>query len=148
MNWITRERPKVGRVGCAWLIRRIDPEAEFFFATGATLESDAARLAATIYHVDGSGLSRQGNSASFEVTCERYNLKEGDPAMQLLCEIVNTADIPRGPTQRPEGPGLRAMIDGLLLIEPDDQKVLAVGAVVYDALYAYCQDAVRRGKAS
>ncbi|GAB4118124.1 MAG: hypothetical protein Fur005_25720 [Roseiflexaceae bacterium] len=148
MIWITRERPKVGRVGCSWLIRRfIDPQAEFAFADGANLMAEAQRLSATIYHVDGSELSRQGDSASFEVTARRYHLVEGDPALALLCQIVNTADIPRGPTQRPEGPGLRAVIDGLLLIEADDQQVLRQGWLVYDALYASCQDLVRRGRA-
>jgi hypothetical protein len=145
MRWITRERPKVGRVGCAWIIRRfVDPEAEFLFATGSTLAAEAERSGATIYHVDGSALSRQGNSASFEVTCDHYNLKQGNPALALLCQIVNTADIPRGPTQLPEGPGLRAAIDGLLLIEADDHQVLAQGARIFDALYAYCADQVRR----
>lgn len=148
MHWITRERPKVGRVGCAWLIRRfIDTQAVFVFANGSELASEATRLSATIYHVDGSALSRQGNSASFEVTCEHYQLKQGDPAMALLCAIVNTADIPRGPTQQPEGPGLRATIDGLLLIEPDDHRVLEQGGRIFDALYAYCADKVRRDAA-
>jgi hypothetical protein len=140
MRWITRERPKVGRVGCSWLIRRfVDPEAVFFFATNATLEAEATRLDATIYHVDGSALSKRGNSASFEVTCEHYNLKHGNDALALLCAIVNTADIPRGPTQQPEGSGLRAAIDGMLLLEPDDHHMLITGWQLYDAFYAYCQ---------
>jgi len=148
MHWITRERPKVGRVGCAWLIRRyIDPDAVFFFANGQQIAQEAQRLNATIFHVDGSALSRQGNSASFEVTCEHYHLKQDNPAMELLCRIVNTADIPRGPIQQPEGPGLRAAIDGLLLIEPDDQIVLVQGGRFFDALYAYCEDAIRRQSA-
>lgn len=148
MNWITRERPKVGRVGCAWLIRRfIDPQAQFLFSNGQQLAAEAERLSATIYHVDGSVLSRRGNSASFEVTCDHYQLKQDDPAMALLCAIVNTADIPRGPTQQPEGPGLRASIDGLLLIEPNDQIVLEQGGRIFDALYAYCADKVRRDAA-
>jgi hypothetical protein len=145
MNWITRERPKVGRVGCAWVIRRfVDPEAQFHFASGAQLEAEAARLNATIYHVPGSALSRQGDASSFEVTCRAYGLLAADPALALLCRIVNTADIPRGPTQEPEGAGLRAVIDGLLLIEADDHAVLAQGGRVFEAFYAYCADQVRR----
>jgi hypothetical protein len=149
MDWITRERPKVGRVGCAWLIRRfIDPAAQFHFADGATLAAAAERLGATIYHVPGSALSRQGDAASFEVTCRTYNLLDNDSALALLCRIVNTADIPRGPTQEPEGPGLRAAIDGLLLIEADDHAVLEQGGRVFEALYAYCADQVRRRAAA
>jgi hypothetical protein len=148
MHWITRERPKVGRVGCAWLIRRfIDPEAIFFFAPGAQVANEAERLQATIFHVDGSALSRQGNSSSFAVTCAHYNLTQEDPAMELLCAIVNTADIPRGPTQRPEGPGLRAAIDGLLLIVTDDHTIIEQGGRIFDALYAYCGEQVRRDAA-
>lgn len=145
MNWITRERPKVGRVGCAWLIRCfIDAEARFHFASGETLDAEAARLGATIYHVSGSRLSRRGDSASFEVTCQEYGLTQHDSALALLCRIVNTADIPRGPTQEPEGPGLRAMIDGLLLVEADDHAVLEQGGRVFEAFYAYCADQARR----
>jgi hypothetical protein len=145
MRWITRERPKIGRVGCAWLIRRfVDPQAEFFFAPNAQLAAEVERLGATLYHVDGSGLSREGDASSFEVVCRRYGLLESDPALQLLARIANTADIPRGPTQEPEGPGLRATIDGLLLVEPDDMAVLEQGGRVFEALYAYCAEKVRR----
>jgi hypothetical protein len=148
MHWITRERPKVGRVGCSWLIKRfIDRDATFYFASGATLAEEAARLQATVYHVDGSLLTKQGNSASFEVTCDHYHLKESNPALALLCAIVNTADIPRGPTQQPEGPGLRATIDGLLLIEPDDHRVFDRGWEIYDAMYAYCQHKTKAANA-
>lgn len=149
MNWITRERPKVGRVGCAWVIRRfVDPAAQFHFADGATLAAEAERLEATIYHVPGSALSRQGDAASFEVTCRAYGLLDHDPALALLCRIFNTADIPRGPTQEPEGPGLRAVIDGLLQIEADDHAVLEQGGRIVEAFYAYCADQVRRRAAA
>ena len=140
MRWITRERPKVGRVGCSWLIRRfVDPKAEFYFASAAKLADEATRLGATVYHVDGSQFTKQGDSSSFDVTCNHYNLKQTHPALALLCAIVNTADIPRGPTQQPEGAGLRAAIDGVLLLEPNDQQALLSGWQIYDAFYAYCQ---------
>ena len=140
MRWITRERPKVGRIGCSWLIRRfIDPKAEFYFANASTIAAEATRLGATIYHIDGSQLSKQGDSSSFEVTCNHFKLKENNPALVLLCAIVNTADIPRGPTQQPEGAGLRAAIDGVLLLEPNDNQAQLSGWQIYDAFYAYCQ---------
>jgi hypothetical protein len=146
MKWITRERIKVGRIGCAWLIKRfVDPEAEFFFVPGGQLQAEAERLSTTPFHVDGSGLERQGHTSSFEVVLERYGLT-GDPALVLLGRIVNTADIKQSPYGQPEGPGLRAITDGLLLLHADDHALNEAGGRVYDALYAYCQDMIRRGK--
>jgi hypothetical protein len=146
MHWITRDRPRVGRIGCAWLIRRfVDRDATFHFVPGPQLASAAERLGATIFHVEGSELSRHGDTSSFEAVIEHYTLGN-EPALQLLARIVNTADITRSPFQQPEGAGLRAILDGVLLLDADDHAVLAIGMQVYDALYAYCQDMVRRGK--
>jgi hypothetical protein len=146
MRWITRERPRVGRLGCAWLIKTfVDPAAEFFFVAGRDVPVEAERLGATPFHADGAELVRQGDVSSFEVVMQRYGLAE-DPALGLLGRIVNTADIKQSRYRQPEGPGLRAITDGLLLIYDDDQALNAVGGRVYDALYAYCQDMVRRGK--
>lgn len=146
MKWITRERIRVGRIGCAWLIKRfIDPQAEFSFVPGPQLREEAGRLGATIFHVEGSELARQGDVTSFEVVMQRYGLG-GDAALALLGKIVNTADIKTSPYRQPEGYGLRATTDGLLLLHADDHALLEAGMHVYDALYAYCQDMVRRGK--
>jgi hypothetical protein len=146
MRWITRERPKVGRLGCAWLIKTfIDPAAEFFFVSGRDVRAEAERLDATIFHADGAALTRQGDVSSFEVVMRHYGL-EGDPALALLGRIVNTADIKQSRYQQPEGPGLRAITDGLQLRYTDDHALNETGMQVYDALYAYCQDMVRRGK--
>jgi hypothetical protein len=146
MHWITRERPKVGRIGCAWLIRRyVDQDATFHFVPGPQLEAEAQRLLATPFHVDGSALSREGMTSSFERVIEHFKLGD-DPALQLLARIVNTADITRSPFQQPEGAGLRAILDGCLLLDADDHAVLAMGMQIYDAMFVYCQDMVRRGK--
>jgi hypothetical protein len=146
VKWITRERPKVGRLGCAWLIRRfIDPEAEFFFVAGKEVQTEAERLDATPFHADGAELSRQGDVSSFEVVMRRYGL-ESDPALVLLGRIVNVADIRQSRYDQPEGAGLRAITDGLLLCHAGDHTLNEAGGRVYDALYAYCQDMVRRGK--
>jgi hypothetical protein len=147
MRWITRERVRVGRIGCAWLITRfIDAEAEFFFVSGAQLDAEATRLDAKVFHEHGSGLSRVGDVSSFEAVIARYNLG-GDPALALLGQIVNTADIKTSPYKRPEGAGLRAVTDGLLLLHPEDDHTLCrEGFRVYDALYAYCIEQVRLGR--
>src|SRR5690242_13340201 len=120
MKWITRERPRVGRLGCAWLIKTfIDPQAEFFFVSGKDVRAATERLGATPFHADGAELARQGDVSSFEVVMRRYGL-DGDPALALLGRIANTADIKQSRYQQPEGPGLRAITDGLLLIHADD----------------------------
>ena len=83
MRWITRERIKVGRIGCAWLIERfIDPEAEFYFVPGSQLWAEAERIGATPFHVDGADLTRQGDVSSFEVVLERYGLAEDNRALR------------------------------------------------------------------
>lgn len=147
MNWITRERPRVGRIGCAWLIRRwIDPEAVFFFVPARLLASETARLGATPFHTEGAALHRQADVSSFEVVLRHYRL-DADPALALLGRIVNTADIAQSPHSRPEGPGLWAILDGLLRLHSDDHILCAAGMQVYDALYAYCQEQVRLGRA-
>lgn len=144
MRWITRERLRVGRIGCAWLIAHcIDPHGEFFFVPASQLTAEAERLGATIFHVEGSALARQGDRSSFEVMLEHYQLTN-DPALTLLGQIVGTADVRQSPYQRPEGPGLKAIIDGLIHLAPDDQALCAAGGQVFDALYAYCQAQARR----
>jgi hypothetical protein len=146
MRWITRDHVKVGRMGCAWLIRRfIDPDAEFLFATGKAVLADAERLDAIAYHVPASDSERQGDKSSFEVMLERYHLAD-DPALVLLGKIVGTADVHASPWQRPEGPGLKAATDGILALYPDDPARLAAAAALYDAFYAYCQQVVSRGQ--
>ncbi|HEU5012072.1 MAG TPA: chromate resistance protein ChrB domain-containing protein [Roseiflexaceae bacterium] len=147
MRWITRERIRVGRIGCAWLITRfIDPDAELYFVSGAQFAAETERLQATPFHVEGSGLERQGDRSSFEVMLQKYDLTN-DPALVLLGRIVTTADIRTSPDKQPEGPGLKAITEGLLALYADDHALFAVGAQVYDALYAFCQEQARRGRA-
>ncbi len=146
MKWMTKEYMRVGRMGCAWLIKRfIDPAAEFVFLPGSQLRAEAERLGATLFHADGAELARRGDVSSFEVVIEHYRLAS-DPALVLLGRIVNTADIKQSRYRQPEGPGLRAIADGLGLQYTDDHRLNEAGMRLYDALYAYCQDMIRRGK--
>jgi hypothetical protein len=146
MLWMTKEHMRLGRMGCAWLIRRfIDPQAEFVFLPGSQLRAEADRHGATLFHADGAELARRGDVSSFEVLLQHYRL-DADPALALLGRIVNTADIKQSPYRQPEGAGLRAIADGLALQHADDHALNEAGARLYDALYAYCQDMIRRGK--
>jgi hypothetical protein len=133
-------------MGCAWLIKRhVDPEAEFAFAPGNNLTEEADRLGATPFHVPGSASARQGDRSSFEVMLDHYHLT-GDPALVLLGKIVGTADVHTSPWQQPEGPGLKAATEGILAAYPDDPARIQAGMALYDALYAYCREMVKRGK--
>jgi hypothetical protein len=146
MKWMTKEHIRVGRMGCAWLIKRfVDPAAEFAFLPSSQLRAEAERLGAQLFHAEGAELARRGDVSSFEVVMERFGLLE-DPALALLGRIVNTADIKQSRYRQPEGYGLRAIADGLALEYNDDHALNQAGGRVYDALYAYCQDMIRRGK--
>jgi hypothetical protein len=106
----------------------------------------AAEEAAISYDVAGVELGHHDQRCSFEAILEKYDLS-GDPALTLLGKIVNGADTDNRLYQQPEGPGLEAIAEGFRhLGYPDDHALNAAEWIVYDALYAYCQEMVRRGK--
>jgi len=148
MKWITREHVKVDRVACPWLIRKfVDPEAEFFFVPADQVSEEAARLGATLFDVAGVELGHHGPRCSFEAILERYDLGS-DAALTLLGRIVNGADTDNELYRQPEGPGLKAIAEGFRhLGYHDDHQINAAEWIVYDALYAYSQEMVRRGQA-
>ncbi len=147
MNWITREHVKVDRVACPWLIRKfVDHDAEFYFVPAEQVMSEAERLGATPFDVKGVELGHHGKECSFEAILKKYNLT-ADPALVLLGKIVNGADTDNTLWNQPESPGLKATAEGFRhLGYKDDHEINAAGWIVYDALYAYCQEMVRRGK--
>lgn len=147
MRWITRARVKVDRVACPWLIRHfIDPEAEFYFVPAAQVMDEAERLNAIPYDVDGVELGHHGLACSFEAILQKYDLT-ANPALVLLGKIVNGADTDNARWQQPEGAGLQAIAEGFRhLGYADDHAINAAEWIVYDALYAYCQEMVRLGR--
>ena len=141
MKWITREKVKVDRVACPWLVRKfIDPEAEFVFLPK---ETDWASLRdGIVYDVPGCELGHHGEDVSFNSILKNYNLT--DPALLLLGEIVRAADSqPSNP--HPAGEGLRWIAGGFSALGLSDDEILAREFIVYDALYAECQRRVSRG---
>ena len=147
MKWITRERAKVDRVACPWLIRKfVDPDAEFLFVPAEEVPATAERLGAVPYDVAGVELGHHGRRCSFEAIVEKYGLAR-DPALVLLGRIVNGADTDNSLYAQPEGPGLKAVAEGFrhLGLE-NDHAINAAEWIVYDALYAYCQEMVSRGR--
>jgi len=147
MKWITRERVKVDRVACPWLIKKfVDPQAEFLFVPADQVMAVAERVGATPYDVKGVELGHHGQECSFEAILKRYNLT-GEPALVLLGKIVNGADTDNMLWNQPEGPGLEAIAEGFRhLGYQDDHAINAAEWIVYDALYAYCQAMVEQGK--
>ncbi|MBF6591207.1 MAG: chromate resistance protein [Ktedonobacterales bacterium] len=146
MKWITREHVKVDRVACPWLIRRfIDHQAEFLFVPADQVMGVAEREGATPYDVKGVELGHHGKECSFEAILKRYGLTS-DPALVLLGKIVNGADTDNTLWSQPEGPGLEAIAEGFRHLGlKDDHEMLEKEAIVYDALYGYCQAMVERG---
>ena len=135
MKWITREKIKVDRVACPWLIKHfVDPNAEFIFLPG---ETDWANLTgSTVYDVPGCELGHHGEDVSFNSILKKYQLAE--PALQLLGEIVRAAD--SNPTRpHPAGEGLRWIAQGFSALGLSDHEILRQEFVVYDALYAECR---------
>jgi hypothetical protein len=147
MKWITRERVKVDRVACPWLIKKfVDTDAEFFFVPADSVMNEAKRLGASPFDVKGVELGHHGRECSFEAILKKYDL-DRDPALVLLGKIVNGADTDNTLWNQPEGRGLEAIAEGFRHLGfKDDHELNSAEWVVYDALYAYCQEMVRKGK--
>ncbi len=139
MKWVTRERVKVDRVACPWLIKKfVDPDAEFLFVPPGEVAAVAEREGATPYDVPGAELGHHDGRCSFEAIVSKYGIK--DPAIDLLARIVHGADVADDLYGRPEAPGLKAIAEGFQQMGlKDDQAILALEFPVYDALYVYCQ---------
>jgi len=147
MKWITRERVKVDRVACPWLIKKfVDKDAEFVFAPADKVMDEAKRLGAVPYDVKNVDLGHHGKECSFEAILKKYKLTD-DPALVLLGRIVNGADTDNSLYQQPEGPGLEAIAEGFRHLGfKDDHDLNAAEWIVYDALYAYCQEMANQGR--
>lgn len=112
MKWITRERVKVDRVACPWLIKKfIDPQAEFLFVAADQVMSAAERQNAVPYDVKDVELGHHGKECSFDALVKKYDLGQ-DPAMVLLAKIVNGADTDNSLWNQPEAAGLNAVAEG------------------------------------
>jgi hypothetical protein len=137
MRWITRERVKVDRVACPWLIRKfVDPDAEFVFLPHDT---DWSRVDGIVFDVPGAELGHHGEGVSFDAILDKYGLT--DPALRLLAEIVRAADS-RPANPHPAGEGLRWIAHGFASMGLSDRELLECEFVVYDALFSECQKRV------
>jgi hypothetical protein len=136
VKWVTRERPKIDRIACPWLILRfIDPEAEFLYVAAERVLTLAHDSGAVPYDIPGVELSHVGERCSFDAFLTRYALE--DPALEQLALIVRGADTSRLDLA-PQCAGLYAISLGLSATFSDDHELLRHGLVMYDALYAWC----------
>jgi hypothetical protein len=143
MNWITRDKVKVDRVACPWLIRKfIDPTAEFIFVPGDQVVDKAAELGAIAFDIDDCELGHHGEDVSFNSFLKKYHLD--DPALLLLGEIVRAADS-RPSNPHPAGEGLRWVAFGFSALGLNDHEILDREFIVYDALYVECQRRIASG---
>lgn len=147
MKWITREHVMVDRVACPWLIRKfIDPQAEFLFVPTEKVMEIAQKENATPFDCRGVELGHHEKECSFEAIVKKYDLGK-DAALVLLAKIVNGADTDNTLWNRPEGPGLNAIAGGFRRLGfKNDMEMNKAEWIVYDALYAYCQEKVKSGK--
>ena len=139
MKWITRERPKIDRIACPWLIARfIDKAPEFLYVPAKDVTRLAKETGAVPYDIPGVELSHEGDLCSFDAFLKKYELAE--PALHHLATIVRGADTSRL-TLTPQSGGLYAISLGLSHCFSDDHAMLKHGMVMYDALYAWCKSA-------
>jgi rhodanese-related sulfurtransferase len=136
-KWVTRERPKIDRIACPWLIKRfIDPRAEFIYVPAGEVLSVAAKTGATPFDIEGVEFAHEGDRCSFDTFLRIYGIE--DAPLKQLATIVRGADTSRHDLASQCG-GLFAISLGLSANFPDDHEMLAYGMVIYDALYTWCR---------
>ncbi|MFL6603564.1 MAG: chromate resistance protein ChrB domain-containing protein [Steroidobacteraceae bacterium] len=140
MKWVTRERPKIDRLACPWLIKRfVDADAEICYVPAAHVLAVAENEKAVPFDIPGVELTHSGPLCSFDAFIAKYRLK--DAALDKLAEIVRAADTDTL-SKSPEAPGLLAISLGLGANITDDQQLLNAALPIYDALYTWCHSLV------
>jgi hypothetical protein len=139
MKWVTRERPKIDRIACPWLVARfIDPDAEFLYVPAVDVLKVAADTGAIPYDIPGVEYGHAGELCSFDAFLKLHHLS--DPVLHELALIVRGADTARLDLA-PQCAGLLAQSLGLSALYPDDHEMLEHGMRMYDAYYAWLAQA-------
>lgn len=137
MKWITRERPKIDRIACPWLIKNfIDKEAEFIYVPKDKVFSQAKELNAIPYDIPGADYSHEGDLCTFDYIIKRHSIF--DPAIQQLAIIIRGADTDSFELA-PQAAGLWAILAGLSYNIKDDYEQLTIGMKIYDVLYSWAK---------
>jgi hypothetical protein len=143
MKWITRERPKIDRIACPWLVARfIDPAAEFLYVPAADVLNVAKETGAIPYDIPGVEYGHRGELCSFDAFLDKHDLN--DPALRQLAVIVRGADTDRLDLA-PQCAGLLALSLGLSKNFANDHEMLHQGMVMYDALYTWAKNTQGEG---
>lgn len=138
MKWVTREKPKIDRIACPWLIQKfIDQNAEFLYVPKEKVLKIAKEENAIPYDIAGVELTHVGDFCSFDTILKKYQLT--DPALLRLAEIVRAADTDTL-EKSPEASGLLAITLGLSANYTNDHEMLKVGMIIYEALYSWCKE--------
>lgn len=148
MKWVTRERAKVDRIACPWLISRfVDPTAEFLFVPSDRVHEVASKEGALPFDVPGVELTHYQEGGEERVSFDAIIRARGltDRALLDLAEIVRTADAKHVTRPRAEGSGLEAAAIGFRSIAGDDHENMRLQFPLYDALYAYCRGRIEEG---
>ena len=137
MKWMTRERAKVDRIACPWLVSRfVNPDAEFIYVPPDNVAKVAADIGGTPYDIKGAEFGHVDDQCSFDAIIRVYGIE--DPVLNHLAMIVRGSDTSR-PDLTPQCEGLLAISYGLSANFPDDHEMLKHGLVMYDALYTWCR---------
>ena len=135
MKWITRDRPKIDRIACPWVIKKfIDEDAEFFYVPKEQVFELAKRLDAIPYDIPGAEYSHQDENCTFDYIIKKHQLN--DPVLVELASIIRGADTLRFDLA-PQAAGLWAISAGLSYNYRDDYEMLEIGMKIYDALYSW-----------
>ncbi len=137
MKWITREKPKIDRIACPWLIKNfVDADAEFFYVPKEEVFSKAKELNAISYDIPGAEYSHEGELCTFDFIIKKHNIT--DEAILQLAEIVRGADTDSFHLA-PQAAGLWAISAGLSYNYKNDFEMLEIGIKIYDALYSWAK---------
>lgn len=137
MKWITRERPKIDRIACPWLIKNfVDSDAEFIYVPKEKVFEKSKELGAIPYDLPGAEYTHDGDQCTFDYIVRKHQLT--DPAVLQIAQIVRGADTDRFDLA-PQAAGLWAISAGLSHNLRDDHEMLAIGMKMYDALYSWAK---------
>jgi rhodanese-related sulfurtransferase len=137
--WVTRERPKVDRIACPWLIKRfVDPYAVFLFVPPSEVIAVGEKFGATPFDVEGVFFGHRGELCTFDVMLEEFGIQTGP--LERFADMVRGADTDRLDLS-PQAAGLLAASLGLSRMYSDDLEQLEAGILLYDAFYRWCRDA-------
>ena len=137
MKWITRERPKIDRIACPWLIKNfVDAEAEFIFVPKDRVFEKAKELSAIPCDLPGAEYTHEGDHCTFDYILKKHDIT--DPAVKKIALIVRGADTDSFGLA-PQAAGLWAISAGLFYNYNDDHEMLAMGMKIYDALYSWAR---------